>query len=511
MSREEVSVALPPMAGARDEVLAWLGQHGITDISESFSGDMIQASIPVKTAETMFGTQFYNFINKEDSMEVLRASTPYTVPANVAEKLYLVGNLVQLPAFKRKIGMQGNLGIEAGSSSEWPADCGRACNGLVTPGVLAAAYKLGDAPGVAGTSRGMSTAEFQGVNYDDRDLSYFQKTCATKQNITVDKLIGSNTGIKCKLPLFSQTCLEALLDIEYIKAVGGGIPLTNIYVKEFSLLNWAMEVDALDDKDLPMVHSLSYGNDERQQTSAAFMDSVNAQFMKLGARGVSLLAASGDQGVWGRSGVYGSGRFNPDFPAGSPYITAVGGTDFVQKGVIGDEKVWTSGGGGFSDHFPIPEYQKNAVAAYKSAAASQKVLPDESLYNNTGRGYPDVAALGGTENMYCVAAGSFISAGMTGIAGTSASCPVVSAMFARLNDIRLSKNKPPMGFLNPFIYQNKGAFNDVKQGTNSDSDLEKRGFEAIAGWDPATGMGTPDFEKLTAAALRASAGSTLVV
>jgi len=159
----------------------------------------------------------------------------------------------------------------------------------------------------------------------------FKKTCATKQNITVDKLIGSNTGIKCKLPLFGQTCLEALLDIEYIKAVGGGIPLTNIYVKDFSLLNWAMEIDALDDKDLPMVHSLSYGNDERQQTSAAFMDSVNAQFMKLGARGVSLLAASGDQGVWGRSGVYGSGRFNPDFPAGSPYITAVGGTDFVYR------------------------------------------------------------------------------------------------------------------------------------------------------------------------------------
>jgi tripeptidyl-peptidase-1 len=324
-----------------------------------------------------------------------------------------------------------------------------------------------------------------------------------KTNVTVDKLIGSNTGIKCKLPLFGQACLEALLDIEYIKAVGGDIPLTNIYVKDFSLLNWAKTIDAIADTELPLVHSLSYGNDERQQTSPEFMDAVNAQFMKLGARGVTLLAASGDQGVWGRSGVY-DGVFHPDFPAGSPYITAVGGTDFAQKGVIGDEKAWTSGGGGFSNHFAIPAYQKQAVASYKSAAASQKVLPDAALFNDTGRGYPDVAALGGQDNMYCVAATSFIVSGMTGIAGTSASCPVVAAIFARLNDVRLAKNRPPMGFLNPFIYQNKGAFNDVKQGRNFGADLEKRGFEAIAGWDPATGMGTPDFEKLSAAAVRAS-------
>eukprot|EP00966_Prymnesium_polylepis_P157640 3643287-Prymnesium_polylepis.1 len=78
--------------------------------------------------------------------------------------------------------------------------------------------------------------------------------------------------------------------------------------------------------------------------------------MKLGTMGLSVLFASGDQGVLGREG--GGARYHPDFPAASPYITAVGGTDFAAKSVIGAEKAWTQGGGGFSDTFDTPSYQQ---------------------------------------------------------------------------------------------------------------------------------------------------------
>ena len=115
----------------------------------------------------------------------------------------------------------------------------------------------------------------------------------------------------------------------------------------------------------PLVHSVSYGNDEVQQTSVQYMDSCNVQFMIAGSMGLSILFASGllpfvytqyldesnyhftnvsgDQGVWGRSGV--GATFNPDFPAASPYVTAVGGTDFSTKSTIGAESVWSCGGG----------------------------------------------------------------------------------------------------------------------------------------------------------------------
>jgi tripeptidyl-peptidase-1 len=80
--------------------------------------------------------------------------------------------------------------------------------------------------------------------------------------------------------------------------------------------------------------------------------------MKAGVRGISILFASGDQGVCGRSGCgLFAKRFKPDFPGGSPYITVVGGTDFETKNVVGNETTWADGGGGFSDTFAIPSWQ----------------------------------------------------------------------------------------------------------------------------------------------------------
>merc|ERR1712139_525328 len=195
-------------------------------------------------------------------------------------------------------------------------------------------------------------------------------------------------------------------------------------------------------------------------------------------------------------------RFKPDFPAASPYITAVGGTDFLTYD-IGDEQAWKSGGGGFSDTFDIPAYQADAVAAYKARADAN--LPDQSYWNNTGRGYPDVAALGGTKTPYCVA----VRGGFSGVAGTSASCPVVAGVFAKLNGLRLAAGKPVLGFLNPFIYKNPSGFQDVASGCNTGGG--RYGFTAVKGWDAATGYGTPDFEALSQLVMAAVADKTIVV
>lgn len=168
----------------------------------------------------------------------------------------------------------------------------------------------------------------------------------------------------------------------------------------------------------------------------------------------------------------------------------MGGTDFASKGVIGDEKAWTDGGGGFSDTFDIPDWQASQVAAYKASPDAD--LPSKSYYSDTGRGYPDVAALGGQVNPYCVA----VQGRFAGVAGTSASCPVTAGIFAKLNGIRLDAGKPPLGWLNPFIYQNCDSFQDVTLGKISGSP-KGVGFKAITGWDPASGCGTPDFEALS--------------
>lgn len=85
------------------------------------------------------------------------------------------------------------------------------------------------------------------------------------------------------------------------------------------------------------------------------------------------------------------------------------------------------------------------------------------------------------------------------VGGTSASSPTVAGVIALLNDARMQAGRPPLGYLNPFLYQNMAAFNDIQQGTNSAG--HKYGFTACAGWDPVSGVGTPIYAKLKAAAL----------
>ena len=68
-----------------------------------------------------------------------------------------------------------------------------------------------------------------------------------------------------------------------------------------------------------------------------------------------------------------------------------------------------------------------------------------------------------------------------------------------LNDLRIAAGKPVLGRLNPFLYQNPTAFNDITQGNNPGCGTS--GFEAAKGWDPVTGLGTPDFSRMLKAAL----------
>ena len=203
---------------------------------------------------------------------------------------------------------------------------------------------------------------------------------------------------------------------------------------------------------------------------------------------LSILFASGDQGVCGREGCgFLKHKFHPDFPAASPYITAVGGTDFETKGVIGAETAWTAGGGGFSDTFAIPDYQASAVAGYKSSSAAN--LPPQA-WTRRAAATPTWRRSAAEEPLL-----HRLRRPLRGRRGR-ASCPVVAGVFARLNAIRLARGDKPMGFLNPWIYANPSGFQDVTSGINHAG--YKYGFTAVAGWDAATGLGTPDLEKLAA-------------
>ncbi len=123
------------------------------------------------------------------------------------------------------------------------------------------------------------------IIYISADLDKFNSACGVNAQVTTT--IGGNNPVLCE----KGGCVEALLDIEYIGAVANPIPLTVWYSGTYSLLDWVNSIMELTTP--PLVNSVSYGNDEVQQTSAEYMDSCNDQFMAAGSMGLSLLFASG--------------------------------------------------------------------------------------------------------------------------------------------------------------------------------------------------------------------------
>ena len=145
--------------------------------------------------------------------------------------------------------------------------------------------------------------------------------------------------------------------------------------------------------------------------------------------------------------------------------------------------------GGFSNYFPRPDYQSAAVNAYLQALGST----NQGLFNVTGRAYPDVSMQGSNFDIV-------VSAQQELVNGTSASTPSFAALVSLLNDQLIAADQPQLGFLNPLIYQaGPAGFNDITTGSNPGCGTN--GFPAAEGWDPVTGMGTPDFAKLLALAV----------
>jgi tripeptidyl-peptidase I len=137
----------------------------------------------------------------------------------------------------------------------------------------------------------------------------------------------------------------------------------------------------------------------------------------------------------------------------------------------------------------LQAYQNASVQRYLQAAPS---LPDAKLYTPTGRAIPDVSALG---TCYTIFSGGAMSGTLS---GTSASTPTFAGMVSLLNAEAAAQGKPPMGFINPALYQAADLGFDVTQGNNKLGGCPA-GFPATEGWDAVTGLGTPTYQKLRAA------------
>jgi tripeptidyl-peptidase-1 len=302
------------------------------------------------------------------------------------------------------------------------------------------------------------------------------------------------------------SCGEANLDVQYLMSVAEQAPTTFWSIegpasKQAPFLDWIMQV--ANTTNPPLVHSVSYGGIEDPRAKTIF-DRFNKDVMKQGARGLSILVSSGDDGVANfvaRADPSKCG-FNPAYPASSPYVTSVGATQGPEVGkkevaCCSDTGGLITTGGGVSNVFPMPDYQKTAVEGWKKRADK---LPPSHMFSQTGRVYPDVSMAG---HNYVVALGGQFAV----VSGTSASAPVLAAFITLINGERLAAGKKPLGFLNPVLYKlaakYPNIFNDVVKGDNKccagapgAQTCCQYGFQATKGFDPTTGHGSPSYEPL---------------
>ncbi|KAK5693413.1 hypothetical protein LTR97_009982 [Elasticomyces elasticus] len=262
------------------------------------------------------------------------------------------------------------------------------------------------------------------------------------------------------------------------------------------------------------VISISFGEAEGDFPKPYVERQCN-EFMKLSLQGHTILIASGDYGVAAppRDGspsgcLSDSGQnqtiFSAPYPNDCPWTTSVGGSMVEPNATARDpesafqvcspssENCYSSTGG-FSNYFSTPSYQKAAVAewfdnhnpgypTYVANANASNIGEGGGIYNRAGRAVPDVAA--NAANMLLYVGGE-----LGKFYGASLAAPIWGSVVTLINQQRTIAGKGPVGFLNPVLYANPWALNDITNGSNPGCGTN--GFTAVKGWDPVTGLGTP--------------------
>jgi len=270
---------------------------------------------------------------------------------------------------------------------------------------------------------------------------------------------------------------EVMLDIE---VAGGLAPATDIAVY-FAPNTDAGFLDAVSEAahadPTPTAISISWGQSEDQWTAQA-RTAMDEAFADAGALGVTVTAAAGDDGSADNET---DRRAHVDFPAASPGVLGCGGTTLSVEPT--SETVWGGSGrgatgGGVSRTFPLP--------AYQSAAG----VPGQADTGRPGRGVPDVAADADPATGYLIR----VDGQEVVLGGTSAVAPLWAALVCRL----VQALGGPLGPPHEALYGAAGpgvappGFRDVTVGSNG-------AYDAGPGWDPCTGLGTPDGTALLAA------------
>jgi tripeptidyl-peptidase-1 len=403
LTRDQVSELTANSEGNRVLTHALSAHPEASIVKRSRDNRFVTVQAPIALWERLFSAEFYSFsrTNRNGAVDlVVDRAMSYEIPALLAEHLHAVFNTAQMPGTSKR-------GVKGPSSGLYTVQAGGnpppqpIMSGSVTPSLLNTVYEITSNNGMFQGSQ--SLYESLDQNYSPEDLRNFQLQFTLAVNPVESDINGHNSSTTCIVPTDSKpngNCTEANLDVQYIMAVAQNVSTVYFYDTapddEF-MVTWAS--DLLDMSDPPYINSVSYAEYENV-VSAEHISSFEDSASLLAAQGVTIFAASGDDGV---SGWYARGNesacgYFPMWPATSPYVVAVGGTqgpesDLPEVACTSDGGGVITSGGGFSNVFGMPSWQLTAVAGgYFSEMLISFDQPAPG-FNVSGRAYPDISAM----------------------------------------------------------------------------------------------------------------------
>ncbi len=446
--------ALAPSEAARARVGGYLHTHGFTVASSD--AWTVTATGPDTAAEQVFATRLTRLAGGRV------AATPAVLPAGLRGDVVAVTGLDTRPVFHRHTTGAGYG--PAGLSSAYSATSGRG----------------------AGTTVG--TVQFSGWTPGEA-ASYAQAENIPLAAGQIQTIPVGLSAAQAGTPDGAGGDAEAALDTEAILATAPAAR-QRVYVAAntsagASGVYAAMASDA--QGGLLTAASTSWGGCE-PDTDPNIAAAVEQSITRLLAAGTTVLAASGDDGA------YDCARSDPnpavagapavDFPASSPWVLAVGGTSLTGSPGTWQETAWgpaagtlppvRGGGGGTSTRSARPAYQ--------------------SSLTGTGRLVPDIASAADPAHgiaIYCSCTPGQPAGWYSG-GGTSAAAPAQTGLLVSM--LSAYARTTGIGDIHPALYTHPGAFRDVTAGANGT-------YPAAAGYDQATGLGSPAWTTLAAAGL----------
>jgi len=335
--------------------------------------------------------------------------------------------------------------------------------------------------------------------------------------------------------------LEVALDVETSHAMA---PMANILLVHSNnaetlgvqgFPNMMKAEDYVVSNHLAQVISQSFASSEDAFGSYKSLLNLRYAFQNAAANGVTVLGSTGDDGStnFTKSPVHSGGSLIPfpavEWPASDPLVTGVGGTYLCTDplatanqprtalpipglgGKCGSstfnaagaaEVAWTFSGGGFSHVFSRPDYQGGTLPAGSTAIpSSARGVPDIALQASAGSGalvYLSLPPDGNDSNIS--------QTGWYDIGGTSLSCPQWAGLVAIADQLNKAKyGQTGLGLINPALYKlasqpakYSADFFDVAHtaiagvANDNQEDPSIPGYPATQGWDPVTGLGTPN-------------------